>query len=121
MFRLSGARVRSPQKSSRNSVGGGGPLHGLVEAAAVNVGDFGTHRAEVGGQLSAMMDAVIVDECEISRRGQFENSECRDNFGKLFGRKCFYFLQRSRELSFIEGHDFGDASEVHVERGTKFA
>src|SRR6202050_3029570 len=81
-----------PPGVSRNLAGGGGHLHRFVEAAAVNVGDFGAHRAEIGGELSAMMDAMIVDECEIGRRGQFEHSECRDNFRKLFGRERFYFF-----------------------------
>ena len=44
----------------KNLVGSGGHLHGLVEAAAVDVGYFGSHRAQIGGELSTMMDAMIV-------------------------------------------------------------
>ena len=43
-----------------NLVGSGGHLHRLVEAAAVDVGHFGSHRAQVGGELSAMMYAMVV-------------------------------------------------------------
>lgn len=70
--------------------GGSGHLHRFVEAAAVNVGDFGAHRAEIGGELSAMMDAVIIEECEIGRRGQFEEAKCGNNFSELLSRERFY-------------------------------
>src|SRR5271163_2448725 len=78
-----GARSASPRILAKILVGCGGHLHGLVEAATVDVRNFGSHRPKIGSKLSAMMDGMIRDKREVCSRRQFERPECRDDLGKL--------------------------------------
>src|ERR1700678_313840 len=78
-----GARVTSPRLLGKILVGCGGHLHGHVEAAAVDVRNFGSHRPKIGSKLSAVMDGMIRDECQVGSRRQFKHSECGNNFSEL--------------------------------------
>ena len=78
-----GARAASPQAFAKFLVGCGGHLHGLVEAAAVDVRNFGSHRPQIRTELSAVMDRMIGDKREVGSGRQFEHPECRDDLGKF--------------------------------------
>ena len=79
-----GARVASPHSSAvKILVRGGGHFHGLVEAAAVDVRNFGSHRPKIRSKLSAVMDRMIRNKREVGSRRKLKHPECRDDFGKL--------------------------------------
>src|SRR5208283_112938 len=52
-----------------------GHLERLVVAAAVDLGHFRSHGAQIGRQLTAVVNAVIVEESEIEGGRQVEDSE----------------------------------------------
>ena len=74
------------------------PLPGFVGTAAVDGWNLGTHGAEVDGELSAMMDGVVVDESEVEDGGEVEGAEEVDRGAELIG---------------VHGVDAGDGA-LHV-------
>ena len=48
---------------------------GFVEAAAVNIGDFGAHGSEVGYELAAVVNGVEKHELEVECGRVIKNAE----------------------------------------------
>src|ERR1700722_2233874 len=72
--------------SARLFVGGHGG-HGIVVAAAVDVGDFAAHFADVGAELAAVMDGVVEHELQVEDRRVIEDTKEGDGRGPKFGRE----------------------------------
>src|SRR5688572_10277881 len=57
-----------------------------VRARTVDVGDFRAHGAEIGGELAAMMDAMVVGEPDPGRARLLHHAEEVDRLGHLLSR-----------------------------------
>src|SRR6516162_9280023 len=57
-------------------------LFGIV-TFSVNRGDFAAHGAQIGGELSAMVDGVVQVELKVGDGGQLESSAKVESLGEL--------------------------------------
>src|SRR5271169_5175311 len=58
----------------------------LIGAAALNGRNLGAHGAQIGGELAAVVDAVIVDEAEVEHRRHVERTQEINGRAKPLGR-----------------------------------
>src|SRR5580658_6340999 len=78
----------------------------LIVAASVNGWAFGSHGTQVGGKLSAVVDAVIVNEAEIEDDGQSESTVEVYRGKQLFRRHCSYPLDSTQKVFLVPGDQF---------------
>ena len=83
-----------------------------VGARAVDIRHLRTHCAQVRGELSAMVDAVIVGKSDVLRVGHFHHAEKTYWRGQLLGRQRAQLLELLRKGLLIEGDDFVDTREL---------
>src|SRR5215469_10774856 len=81
---------------------------GFVRAAAVDRRDFRAHGAKIDGQLSAMMDGMIVDEEEVEHRGEVERAEEINRGAELFRSHGLDASHGAPEISVVPLHEFSD-------------
>ncbi len=81
--------------------------HGLVGGAAVDGGALAAHGAEVGGELAAMVDVVVVEELEVSRGWHVEEAVEVDGRAELFGAHGFDFGEAGLDRRFVPGGEVG--------------
>ena len=83
-----------------------GSLPRFIITASINGWAFGSHGTQIGGKLSAVVDAVIVNEAEIEDDGQSERAIKVYRGKQLFGRHCAYPLDGAQIVLLIPGNEF---------------
>src|SRR5271156_3930954 len=81
-----------------------GSLPRFIVATSVNRRAFGSHGTQVGGKLSAVVDAVIVNEAEIENHGQRERAVKIHRSKQLFRRHCSYPFDGTQIVFLIPGN-----------------
>src|ERR1700745_924941 len=90
---------------SRLGLGGFFGLSGVV-AFAVDGGNFATHRAEIGGELTAMVNGVDEAELEKEDGGLLEHAAEGHDFEKLFGSEFGEGIEMFGVGLFVPRSDF---------------
>ncbi len=80
---------------------------GVVEAFAVNRGDFGAHAAQVTGELAAMVDAVVHADLHEGDGGEFEDAAEVGDFDEVLAFELRELFKIARQIFGIPGGDFG--------------
>src|SRR5262245_543926 len=83
-------------------------LEGLVGAAAVDRRHFRTHRSEVGHQLAAVVDAMVVTQPQEPDRRSLGHTEEIDLLRELLTRGGAESLDSLRVLALVELDDIVD-------------
>src|SRR5260370_29289596 len=86
---------------------GGFARLGVVEAFAVNGGDFGAHAAQVAGELDAMVNAVVHANLHEGHSGKLEESAEVGDFDEVIAFQLRELFKIAREIFGIPGGDFG--------------
>src|SRR5258708_20587898 len=78
---------------------------GVVEAFAVNGGDFGAHAAQVAGELAAMVDAVVHADLHEGDGGELEDAAEVGGFDEVIALELRERFKIAREIVEIpSGH-----------------
>ncbi len=80
---------------------------GIVEAFAVNRGDFGAHAAQVTGELAAMVDAVVHADLHEGDGGELEDAAEVGDFDEVLAFELRELFKIARQIFGIPGGDFG--------------
>src|SRR5229473_4911178 len=86
---------------------GGFARLGVVEAFAVDGGDFGAHAAQVAGELAAMVDAVVHADLHEGDGGKLEDAAEVGDFYEVIAFELRELFEIAREVFGIPGGDFG--------------
>src|SRR5260221_6360250 len=79
---------------------------GVVEAFAVNRGDFGAHAAQVTGKLAAMVDAVVHADLHEGDGGELEDAAEVGDFDEVLAFELRELFKIARQNFGIPGGDF---------------
>ena len=79
----------------------------VVVASAVNGGALGAHGAEIGGELSAVMDAMVVEESKVEGSRQAEDTVEVERLDELFRIELTHTLGGARHVFVIPGDELG--------------
>src|ERR1700735_5624679 len=89
-----------------------GRRHGLVVAAAVDVGHFCAHFAEIGSELAAMMNGMVEHELQIENRWMLEHAEKYERRGPKFWRQFGDEWEFLFELFLVQRDDVRGVGKV---------
>src|SRR5713226_2940610 len=96
---------------------GGFARLGVVEAFAVDGGDFGAHAAQVAGELAAMVDGVVHANLDEGDGGKLEDAAEIGDFDEVIAFELRELFEIAGEIFGVPGGDLGGGLDAFGQAG----